>query len=573
MRIRLSVLFLLGTIVVTPAYATIPINYPGYHTNRKTHKILDTLFLSQRYSYPAEFAQIADFLTKWQVQNPADTNFGGMIEAEAGELANVIQTDNTLEAIWVWARYGQLTGDTAKYSANIRNAKTYCDRYPPWKEEGAVGYDYYRVHNSAWALTAAEVYCETYGDSSYYGFADSCANYIMSHPLNIYHPSYKYINSFVTGWAAGNLYKYGMLRNNNNWTDTATTYGERLMYWITLSTQLRLSEETWAMSSGTIVWGICNSTFREDTIRGKAWIDTNGSYVDTFQVWRNCGDGYNWDNAWNVAYCNAHYAMYEISRDTKYKNRHKFLTDVLLSYDTDFDGGITSTTQDPDTEDMCWVSSYLAKMGVNNLLDALPDTDAGITRFVSPQNQVKYKTGDSLEIILEVSNFGLKPLSGVKIKATGWYEDSAVADLNFTETKNIILTKRCLPQMPDTLTLTAVTTYAGDNNLNNDTTIVTFFVDVTAISEMTNGYKTSMKITPNPVISYATLSYQLPAKTKVSLKIYDIGGMLVKTLMNEEKQAGSYNIRLDTKGLSSGIYFATLTSGSKSFTQKITLLK
>ncbi|MDD2890911.1 MAG: T9SS type A sorting domain-containing protein [bacterium] len=573
MKIKLLFFFLLGTILFTPAYATIPLNYPGYYTSRKINKTLDTLLISKRYSYPGEFARTADFLTKWQVQNPADTNFGGMIEAEAGELANVIQTDNTLEAIWVWARYGQLTGDTAKFSANIRNAKIYCDKYPPWKEEGAVGYDYYRVHNSAWGLTAAEVYCETYGDSSYYGFADSCADYIMSHPLNIYHPSYKYINSFVTGWAAGNLYQYGILRNNNNWTDSATTYGERLMYWITLSTQIRLSEETWAMSSGTIVWGICNSTFREDTILGKAWIETNGSYVDTFQVWRDCGDGYNWDNAWNVAYCNAHYAMYEISKNTKYKDKHKFLTDALLSYDTDFDGGITSTTQDPDTEDMCWVSSYLAKMGLNNIFETLPDTDAGIIKFISPQNQAKYNIGDTLDIILEVSNFGLKSLSGVNVKITGCYEDSAFTDLNFTETKNTAFSKRCLPQIPDTLTLIAVTTYTGDNNLSNDTTTVTFFIDLPAVSEMANEYKTSMKITPNPVISYATLSYQLPVKAKTSLKIYDVGGRLVKTLINEEKKAGSYNVNLDARSLPPGIYFAKIICGNRSFTQKLTLLK
>lgn len=265
-----------------------------------------------------------------------------MIEAEAGDLAGVIQTDNTLEAIWVWSRYGELTRDTSKYHSNIKNAKIYCYRYPPWLEEGNVGYDYYRVHNAAWALAATEAYCDTYGDSSYYSYADSCADYIAKHPININQPGWKYINSFVTGWAAGNLYNYAILRNNDVWKDTALAYGERLIYWITLNPQFNLSYETWAMSSGTIVWGLCNSVFRNDTIRGKNWIDSNSNYIDTFQVWCDCGDGYNWDNAWNVAYCNAHRAMYNITGNPKYKRIQRFIANTLLSYDTDSDGGIQS---------------------------------------------------------------------------------------------------------------------------------------------------------------------------------------------------------------------------------------
>jgi len=67
------------------------------------------------------------------------------------------------------------------------------------------------------------------------------------------------------------------------------------------------------------------------------------------------------------------------------------------------------------------------------------------------------------------------------------------------------------------------------------------------------------------------------------LKIYDILGTEVATLVNEEKPAGSYEIEFSAKGgsasggnaysLTSGIYFYTLTAGSFSQTNKMILLR
>ena len=51
------------------------------------------------YNYFFEMKQIASFLAGWQMEDPGSPDYGGMIEAEAGDLADVIQTDNTLEAI------------------------------------------------------------------------------------------------------------------------------------------------------------------------------------------------------------------------------------------------------------------------------------------------------------------------------------------------------------------------------------------------------------------------------------------------------------------------------------------
>ncbi len=124
------------------------------------------------WNYWREFVQAAHFGAAWQVLDPASPNYGGMIEAEAGPLGGVIQTDNTLEAIWVWSRYRELTGRT-DFDNNIAAAWIYCRQFPAWQEEGAT--DYYRAHNCAWGLTAALRYEAATGDVSAAGYADTCA--------------------------------------------------------------------------------------------------------------------------------------------------------------------------------------------------------------------------------------------------------------------------------------------------------------------------------------------------------------------------------------------------------------
>ena len=62
------------------------------------------------FNYLREFVQMTDFLAAWQVLDPASDDYGGMIEAESGALGGVIQTDNTLEAIWCWSRFKEFSG-------------------------------------------------------------------------------------------------------------------------------------------------------------------------------------------------------------------------------------------------------------------------------------------------------------------------------------------------------------------------------------------------------------------------------------------------------------------------------
>jgi len=62
-------------------------------------------------------------------------------------------------------------------------------------------------------------------------------------------------------------------------------------------------------------------------------------------------------------------------------------------------------------------------------------------------------------------------------------------------------------------------------------------------------------------------------KEEVSLKIYDISGREIKTLVDGRLEAGYHTIRLDGKNLPSGIYFARLVTDNYEATKKLVLMK
>ena len=85
---------------------------------------------------------------------------------------------------------------------------------------------------------------------------------------------------------------------------------------------------------------------------------------------------------------------------------------------------------------------------------------------------------------------------------------------------------------------------------------------------------------PNPFNPETTISYSIPSKVKgetinVTLKVYDVLGREIKTLVNEFKQPGVYNSTFYTlrSSLTSGVYFYTLQAGSLVQTKKMVLLK
>jgi len=80
--------------------------------------------------------------------------------------------------------------------------------------------------------------------------------------------------------------------------------------------------------------------------------------------------------------------------------------------------------------------------------------------------------------------------------------------------------------------------------------------------------------TPHPIRTNATVGYELDHSANVSLRVYDVRGRLVQTLLqNSVRPAGRGSIVLDARALPSGVYFVKMESSARSVTRKITILK
>ena len=78
---------------------------------------------------------------------------------------------------------------------------------------------------------------------------------------------------------------------------------------------------------------------------------------------------------------------------------------------------------------------------------------------------------------------------------------------------------------------------------------------------------------PNPFNAHTKISFTIPYRTFVNLTIYNLLGQAVKTLINEELDAGTHNVDFDAQDFASGIYIYKISTNNFSATKKMILLK
>ena len=74
---------------------------------------------------------------------------------------------------------------------------------------------------------------------------------------------------------------------------------------------------------------------------------------------------------------------------------------------------------------------------------------------------------------------------------------------------------------------------------------------------------------PNPFVGSTTIEYFIPSSGIVSLKMYDLSGRLINTLVSEKTPAGRHSIQFEENGLKAGIYYYRLQSGNFNCTKKL----
>ena len=78
---------------------------------------------------------------------------------------------------------------------------------------------------------------------------------------------------------------------------------------------------------------------------------------------------------------------------------------------------------------------------------------------------------------------------------------------------------------------------------------------------------------PNPFNPRTVVSFQLSVVSNVVLKVYDVQGCEVQTLVNQKLQPGTYEATIDGSLLSSGVYFYKLVTDGFSETKRMVLIK
>ena len=78
---------------------------------------------------------------------------------------------------------------------------------------------------------------------------------------------------------------------------------------------------------------------------------------------------------------------------------------------------------------------------------------------------------------------------------------------------------------------------------------------------------------PNPFNPTTNINFSVPSQGQYSLRVFNILGKEVTTLVNGEFNAGSYEAIFDASNLSSGIYFYSLTGNNVNITKKMILMK
>ena len=95
------------------------------------------------------------------------------------------------------------------------------------------------------------------------------------------------------------------------------------------------------------------------------------------------------------------------------------------------------------------------------------------------------------------------------------------------------------------------------------------YTDVTSLPKRFSLYQNY----PNPFNPSTIIKYQIPADSFVQLKIYDILGSEISTLINQRQPSGIYEIEFNNTNIASGMYFDKLSVGKLTETKKMILMK
>jgi hypothetical protein len=87
------------------------------------------------------------------------------------------------------------------------------------------------------------------------------------------------------------------------------------------------------------------------------------------------------------------------------------------------------------------------------------------------------------------------------------------------------------------------------------------------------GVEAALKVAPNPAVDALELEYDLAEDGRVSIDLYDLTGVKVRSILNADRPAGSYRMKLATRQLPAGAYLLTLQTPTQLLSRKVEVRK
>jgi gluconolactonase len=189
-----------------------------------------------------------------------------------------------------------------------------------------------------------------------------------------------------------------------------------------------------------------------------------------------------------------------------------------------------------------------------------------LVRLDAPSDLQASRTDSSVTLTWEGSGESVKYVSVYRSTDGGSFEKILATAYAQTITDRDVLSTSSY-----TYKVTVTDVMGFESDFSNEAGVV---VSVLKGSEnIISGYVLQQNY-PNPFNPLTTINYQLPKNSYISIKVYNVTGEEVKTLLNYFQHAGIYSISFDATGLSSGIYFYKLRAdGNLIETKKMLLLK
>ncbi len=234
---------------------------------------------------------------------------------------------------------------------------------------------------------------------------------------------------------------------------------------------------------------------------------------------------------------------------------------------------------------------------------SLPSTPEAYTVYMAEEtdvtmsilfNKERFAMGDTVIVQARLYNGGGRqsdvhivsgtPVIGADVQATVVFPDSSVQTLSFTPAGDgIYKTEFINTSSSGNYNFNITANVAGEFNRAYSKTIFVINPDTSEVNATDKVDLTPRKFDlfqnyPNPFNPTTEIKYQIPYTSMVRLKIFNILGQLIKTLVNSDQRAGNYQVRWNGTNnygekVSSGIYIYRIESGNFISNKKMILLK